>query len=365
MTGFYDPRSEIGSDRANTDDIKERFSVSSVIGQSARIFGQNGKYMACCPFHDDGTPSLSIQDDIGRFKCFGCGARGDVIEYVMLHEGVGFNEALRLLDGGYIASAPARSFDAQTDTQRSSAARDIWNAAGPIRGTPAASYLERRGLPLEFTSQQADLRFARLSFDRSATKYSALVAAARNVDGEIVAIQRIFLTEEGEKLASDCKRSLGSCKGAAIRLTGFNITDRSFDHIHVCEGLEDGLTLARMGEAEVWVTMGATNLASVNLPAQCTKVTIATDNDEAGSRASSLATAAFLKQNRAVITWAPPSQFKDWNGYLMHWEFEYNNVFGNDLPWLALEEDDFHDENGNWVDFDSIKKVRDFRDSGR
>lgn len=362
---FHDSRDAMISDRTNIEDIKERFNLSSVIGKSVRLVGRNGKYKSCCPFHDDRTPSLSIRDDIGLFYCFGCGAKGDVIEYVKLREGVDFNQACRLLEEGYVATGLVRPSDAETDTQRTSAARDIWNAAGPITGTPASDYLTRRGLPLEFTNQQADLRFARLSFDRSATKHPALVAAARNVDGEIVAIQRIFLTEEGEKLAPDCKRSLGPCKGAAIRLTGFNITNQSFDHIHVCEGLEDGLTLARMGEAEVWVAMGATNLASVNLPAQCTKVTIATDNDEAGSKASDLATSAFLKQNRSVNTWAPPPQFKDWNDYLMHWEFEHNNVFGNDLPWLALEEDDFYDEDGNWIGFDSIEKVRDFRESGQ
>jgi DNA primase len=354
VINFYDLRDTMSNNRHIIDDIKERFSVSSVIGESVRLIGRDGKYMACCPFHDDSTPSMSVRDDIGRFHCFGCGARGDVIDYVMQREGCTLREACQKLDDGYAPAGAVRPTTVESDAERSRVARNIWNACGPIEGTPAADYLEKRALPVEFASQQENLRFGRLSFDHSAKKHPALVAAARDSDGEIVAIQRIFLTEKGFKLSADCKRSLGPCKGAAIRLTSLQAPVGSSDHVYVCEGLEDGLTMARMQQdAVVYVTMGAANLASVDLPAGCKKVTIACDNDEAGNRATEIATAAYVKMGMEVEVTAPPPQFKDWNAYLVYWEFEYRNLFGNDLPWRYLDEHDLYNEDGEFVDADN------------
>lgn len=61
-----------------------------------------------------------------------------------------------------------------------------------------------------------------------------------------MAIQRIYLTEDGEKIGPDCKRTLGPARGAAIRLAGLQGELHTPDHIHVCEGLEDGLSIARI-----------------------------------------------------------------------------------------------------------------------
>ena len=55
--------------------------------------------MACCPFHDDTTPSMSVDAVPGRFTCFGCGATGDVIDYVRRLRGLSFREAVALLNG--------------------------------------------------------------------------------------------------------------------------------------------------------------------------------------------------------------------------------------------------------------------------
>lgn len=340
MIDYFSLRDGVNNHRDHIEDIKERFSLSSVIAESIRLIGRNGKYMACCPFHDDSTPSLSIRDDIGLFHCFGCGAKGDVIDYIQMCEDVSFSEACRRLENGYVATAPVRATEGESDAERSRAARNIWNACHPIEGTPAAEYLENRALPVEFTSQQENLRFGRLSFDHSSKKHPALVAAARDADGQVVAIQRIFLTEGGDKLGADCKRSLGPCKGAAIRLTGIDGASGSLDHIHVCEGLEDGLTIARLRDGQVWVTMGAANLASVELSPSCNTVTIGTDNDEAGLRATEQAKAKFVKAGKDVMVLAPPSNFKDWNAYLVYWELDYNDLLGNDLPWRWVDEDD-------------------------
>lgn len=55
-------------------------------------------FVGCCPFHDDSTPSLSVGGVPDRFHCFGCGASGDVIDFVARLEGLGFREAVQRLD---------------------------------------------------------------------------------------------------------------------------------------------------------------------------------------------------------------------------------------------------------------------------
>lgn len=58
-----------------------------------------GSYIsACCPFHDDNSPSLAIYKDKQRFHCFGCGERGDVIDFVRKLHNVSYPKALKMLE---------------------------------------------------------------------------------------------------------------------------------------------------------------------------------------------------------------------------------------------------------------------------
>lgn len=53
---------------------------------------------ACCPFHDDNNPSFSFYLDNGRFKCFGCGEEGSIIDFVMKTRKWSFTKAVRYLE---------------------------------------------------------------------------------------------------------------------------------------------------------------------------------------------------------------------------------------------------------------------------
>jgi len=80
------------------EQIKERVSLSDLMDRRLHLHnlkrnGGDNTYTACCPFHDDKSPSLSIDDNLGLFNCFGCGATGDVID-VLLGEGMPFPKAL-------------------------------------------------------------------------------------------------------------------------------------------------------------------------------------------------------------------------------------------------------------------------------
>lgn len=77
--------------------------IEDVVGDFVTLKRKgSGKYLwACCPFHDEKTPSFAITPDKGIFKCFGCGRSGDTISFVMEHDGLSYIEAVRYLAQKY------------------------------------------------------------------------------------------------------------------------------------------------------------------------------------------------------------------------------------------------------------------------
>ena len=65
------------------DDLIERADVSEVIGKRVEIKKAGKEYKACCPFHNEKTPSFTVSPDKGFYHCFGCGAHGDAIQFLM------------------------------------------------------------------------------------------------------------------------------------------------------------------------------------------------------------------------------------------------------------------------------------------
>src|SRR5687767_5554549 len=84
--------------------IKDTIPLSSIIGERVQLRRRGQWFAGCCPFHDDSTPSLWVNDNSGRFGCFGCDAEGDLIDFVVRSEGCSFADALERLDNGYVPS---------------------------------------------------------------------------------------------------------------------------------------------------------------------------------------------------------------------------------------------------------------------
>ncbi|MGH1404544.1 MAG: DNA primase [Alphaproteobacteria bacterium] len=79
------------------DELRNRLSLSEIIGRRVRVTRAGREFKACCPFHHEKTPSFTINDDKQFYHCFGCGAHGDVIKFVMEHDNIGFMDALESL----------------------------------------------------------------------------------------------------------------------------------------------------------------------------------------------------------------------------------------------------------------------------
>lgn len=81
------------------DEIRNRLTLSDVIGQRTTVTRAGREFKACCPFHKEKTPSFTINDDKQFYHCFGCGAHGDVLNFVMQNDNLSFMETVELLAG--------------------------------------------------------------------------------------------------------------------------------------------------------------------------------------------------------------------------------------------------------------------------
>ncbi len=79
------------------DELRNRITLSEIIGRRIKVTRAGRESKACCPFHSEKTPSFTINDDKQFYHCFGCGAHGDVINFVMQHDNVSFIDSVEML----------------------------------------------------------------------------------------------------------------------------------------------------------------------------------------------------------------------------------------------------------------------------
>jgi DNA primase len=81
-------------DNSFTDELRQRLSIVDVIGRRVSLVKRGQNFWGCCPFHNEKTPSFSVNEDKGFYHCFGCGEHGDIISFVMKSENIDFKTAI-------------------------------------------------------------------------------------------------------------------------------------------------------------------------------------------------------------------------------------------------------------------------------
>ena len=92
-------------------------SIISVIGQRVELRRAGREYKGLCPFHSEKTPSFTVNEENGVFYCFGCGAKGDVFDFIMKVDGVTFPEARARLGTASKRPSP-KAADPVSDTAK-------------------------------------------------------------------------------------------------------------------------------------------------------------------------------------------------------------------------------------------------------
>jgi DNA primase len=90
------------------EEVRARADIVEVIGAHVRLRRSGRNFMGLCPFHQEKTPSFSVNPERGFFHCFGCGAGGTVFNFIMRMDGLTFPEAVRTLADRYGVDLPER-----------------------------------------------------------------------------------------------------------------------------------------------------------------------------------------------------------------------------------------------------------------
>ena len=136
------------------DELRSRTLLSALIGRSIKVTRAGREHKACCPFHNEKTPSFTINDDKGFYHCFGCSAHGDAISWMTDHRGLPFMDAVKELADAAGMEVPAPDPRAAEKAERANSLYDVTAAAAEwfqaqlngIEGAQARSYLEQRGI---------------------------------------------------------------------------------------------------------------------------------------------------------------------------------------------------------------------------
>lgn len=139
------------------DELRSRITLSSLIGRHVKVQRAGREYKACCPFHNEKTPSFTINDDKGFYHCFGCGAHGDAIRFMTDHQGLGFMDAVKELAAEAGMTVPAPDPRAAQQAEERQSLHDVCQAAQDwfvaqlhsAAGAEARTYLQARGLTRE------------------------------------------------------------------------------------------------------------------------------------------------------------------------------------------------------------------------
>ena len=144
------------------EELKYKCDIVEVISQYVPLQKKGGRYFGCCPFHNEKTPSFCVNN--GWYHCFGCGASGDVVKFVMEMESVSFYDAVKILADKVGMQLPEVKLDPQyaqkkehgdvlKQLMRDAARYYRNNLLDEKKGKDAREYLHNRGLDDEIAKR--------------------------------------------------------------------------------------------------------------------------------------------------------------------------------------------------------------------
>lgn len=144
------------------EELKYKCDIVEVISQYVPLQKKGGRYFGCCPFHNEKTPSFCVNN--GWYHCFGCGASGDVVKFVMEMESVSFYDAVKILADKVGLQLPEVKLDPQyaqkkehgdvlKQLMRDAARYYRNNILDEKKGKDAREYLHNRGLDDEIAKR--------------------------------------------------------------------------------------------------------------------------------------------------------------------------------------------------------------------
>jgi len=186
------------------DELRARTTLSAVIAPTVKLLRAGREWKACCPFHNEKTPSFTVNDDKGFYHCFGCGAHGDAIRFLTDHRGMPFMDAVKELASKAGMEVPAPDPRAKEQAERTASLTDVMAEVAKfyseqlngLAGASAREYLKSRGIDAE-VAQRFGLGLA--PDNRTALKR----ALGKLGEDKLVDTGMLIQPEEGERESYD------------------------------------------------------------------------------------------------------------------------------------------------------------------
>ena len=331
-------------------------ALADVTNAAVALRSTGRELIGLCPFHDEKTASFTVNVRDGFYHCFGCGAHGDAIDFVMEVHGLDFAGAVARIAGNGQAKpqrrpgrlggqqreransdrgdGPGRA-GGQSDVERRRArAAEIWRGAQPADGTVVETYLRSRGITLD--PLPPTLRYhPNLEYweagKPSGTWWPVMVAYVQAGNGHFAGIHRTYLTGVGTKApVAKAKQMLGPLKGGAVRFGP--VTER----LAAGEGIETSLSIdqalraeAEAGFVSVWAALSAPGIRFIQIPSDVRELVLLPDHDRecetpgpmygqaAGEAAAHDAAQRLMGEGRLVRIVAPAEEGADYNDVLV------------------------------------------------
>jgi DNA primase len=302
------------------DDLISRADIIEVLGRRIQLKKAGREFKACCPFHDEKTPSFTVSPSKGFYHCFGCGAHGTALGFLMEHDHMSFVEAVESLAGSMGIEVPRE--EGQKPARRYD---ELFSLMGEIErfyqqelrvNDAAVEYLKKRGID-GATAKRFGIGYAPAGWDGVLKKFGT----SKEAEDRLLAVGQIIRKDSGshydrfrDRIMFPIRDTRGRCIGFGGRVMGdeqpkyLNTSDtvlfhkrqelyglyearqvlRNIDRLVVVEGYMDVVGLARNGIEYAVATLGtATTDEHLNkLLRLSDEVVFCFDGDRAGKDAA-------------------------------------------------------------------------------
>ncbi len=321
-------------------DLLNRVDIVDVVGQHVKLKKAGANFQGLCPFHSEKSPSFSVSPTKQFYHCFGCGAHGSAISFLMEYSGLGYVDAIEDLarSAGLDVPREERTANDVARQQQAMALSEVMSSAADwyrqqLKGNPrAVEYLKGRGLTGEIAKRYAlgyapdgwqglEAVFGTYANDEVAKtllegglliqgeqtdnnqpvkRYDRfrdrVMFPIRNPKGQTIGFGGRILDQGEPKYLNSPETPLFSKGNTLYGLFEARQAIRAQEYVLVCEGYMDVVALAQLGFPNAVATLGTACTANHvrMLMRQTDKVVFSFDGDSAGQRAAQRALEACL-----------------------------------------------------------------------
>jgi len=321
-------------------DLLNRVDIIDVVGQHVKLKKAGANYQGLCPFHQEKSPSFSVSPNKQFYHCFGCGAHGSAISFLMEYSGLGYVDAIEDLarSAGLTVPREERTVQDVARQQQAMALSEVMSSAADwyrtqLKNAPRAiDYLKGRGLTGEIAKryslgyapdgwQGLEAVFGPYSNDEVAKtlldgglliqseasesnqtvrRYDRfrdrIMFPIRNPKGQVIGFGGRILDQGEPKYLNSPETPLFSKGNTLYGLFEARQAIRAQEYVLVCEGYMDVVALAQLGFPNAVATLGTACTANHvrMLLRQADRVVFSFDGDSAGQRAAQRALEACL-----------------------------------------------------------------------